>query len=229
MHENEAYKRLLFHHEVMRAKLQIREYFLDHVVKEVYENIGQVLSFVRMQLAVSLKSDVQIPVERIIQSGFHIENAVKDLRKMVKNFYPDVVLYSAHGWVEIFASTVINLNLETDLNIRTQGDPVQIEYGSGLLLCKVLLDIFFIIKKQKAKITDCFILYLEDKVEVNIVYDGKLVQWNEIPKSLDQITATYQASILEQIELLEGSIKFKDVNTGRYQILLEAPFKSSLQ
>src|SRR5215210_9587793 len=93
-------KKLIAMIEALRARLEIRDFFLKTAVRDVYENIGQVLSLVRMQLA-HLNTNAKVDInEKIDTSGNLIGQSIRDLRVMCRNFYPDLELLKEEGLVE---------------------------------------------------------------------------------------------------------------------------------
>src|SRR6478735_12794386 len=92
---------LLFKHEVLKARLAIRDFFLKNTVREVYENIGQVLSLVRVQLALLDTNKTEI-YESVESPGHLVGKSIKDLRVMCKSFYPDADIISDDGFIGVF-------------------------------------------------------------------------------------------------------------------------------
>jgi nitrate/nitrite-specific signal transduction histidine kinase len=84
--ENQSF---LFKYEILRARLETRNFFLKNTVREVYENIGQVLSLVRLQLALidgASKEEKNIDEElnvNIESSGKLVGQSIKDLRAFI--------------------------------------------------------------------------------------------------------------------------------------------------
>src|ERR671926_1311362 len=101
----QAHEQLLFRHDVLRARLDIRDFFLKNTVREVYENIGQVLSLERMQLAM-LDSDKKAAIASIESPGNLVGQSIRDLRVMCKSFYPDADIINENGFVEALRDTI---------------------------------------------------------------------------------------------------------------------------
>ncbi len=78
-------KKFLFNYEILKARLAIRDVFMQNAVKNIYENIGQVLSLIRMQLAAHSLTSVPSSNE----AGNLVAQSIKDLRLMGNSFHPD--------------------------------------------------------------------------------------------------------------------------------------------
>jgi hypothetical protein len=57
MSDQAHHEGMLYQYELLRTRLRIREHYLQTAVKDVYDNIGQVLSLIRLQLAL-LQADI---------------------------------------------------------------------------------------------------------------------------------------------------------------------------
>src|SRR4051794_40370900 len=92
-------KKLLYEHEVLWACYEIRDYYLKKNVKDIYENIGQVLSLVRVQLDL-LTNENEISKVDITQSDNLVGKAIQDLRIMSTRFYPETELLAKLGLIQ---------------------------------------------------------------------------------------------------------------------------------
>src|SRR5688572_30801693 len=88
----------LFELEVLRARLEIRDFFLKNLFREVYENIGQVLSLVRVMLA--------SPGAGTERASELVGKSIRDLRQMCKSFFPDADLLQQNGFANGIKETV---------------------------------------------------------------------------------------------------------------------------
>src|SRR5437868_1494947 len=119
-YELKPHEQLLFRHEALRARLDIRDFFLKNTVREVYENIGQVLSLVRMQLAL-LAADTKAVVKSVESPGNLVGQSIRDLRVMCKSFYPDAEILSDQGFVEALRDTARILYQQEEPVITIKG------------------------------------------------------------------------------------------------------------
>lgn len=72
-----------YHQELLHTRIEVQEQALDWVSKEIHDNIGQVLSIIRMQLNHEPHSrSKQELVEEMIQASASIEQCIHDLRNM---------------------------------------------------------------------------------------------------------------------------------------------------
>ena len=93
-----SYRELLYLYEILHTRLEIREHFLKTVVKEVYENIGQVLSLIRVQLSFYGQTLKQGKMKKLDSSGELVGKTIRDLRDMCQLFYPEADIISGAGF-----------------------------------------------------------------------------------------------------------------------------------
>jgi len=92
---------LLIDNEALRARLKIRDFFLDNTVREIYQNVGQALSAVRLELDAA-----RLDLAMIQAAGQIVAQAIRDLRRMGKNFNPDATLLEQEGFTESIKSVI---------------------------------------------------------------------------------------------------------------------------
>ncbi|MBD0278567.1 MAG: hypothetical protein ICV81_11485 [Flavisolibacter sp.] len=227
MHNSKVYKRLLFQNEVLRSKLKIREYFLDSIVRDVYENIGQVLSLVRMQLAALTFPVDETSYEKITTSSHLVAQAIGELRNMCRHFYPDAGMIKDLGWIEEFKSIVDTISPEADVKIPEE-EPIEIDLDASLILFRILQEMLFSIKDREGEIIDLCITYRENTIEITTNYRGEFIKWEQINGDSDWTRQLARTSIYERVSLIEGSLFMDTLKTGMYCIVLKIPIKSAL-
>jgi signal transduction histidine kinase len=78
----QGYQNMALYEELLRIQLEIQEHSLDMIVKEIYENVGQVLSLVKLNL--SMLNTAKEPEARktATHAGDLLGKAIRDLRKI---------------------------------------------------------------------------------------------------------------------------------------------------
>jgi hypothetical protein len=218
-------KQLLIKYEILRARLEIREFFLKTSVREVYENIGQVLSLVRMQLSIFDPEKLGHKTEDIVQSGDLVGQSIRDLRSMCRSFYPDVDILKNGGFIEGLESTLKILNLSDKETIKLKGTRKDIPEGLRLIAFKMMQDILIAIKKIEGKYKSMVVSYREETIDVTISYTGELIDLNR--KNTINIEDV-AFSLLDTAQLIEGNISTRKSKAGTISLTLQVPLKISL-
>jgi len=217
--ELQANELLLFRHDVLRARLDIRDFFLKNTVREVYENIGQVLSLVRMQLAL-LDSDKKEVMQSVESPGHLVGQSIRDLRVMCKSFYPDADIISEEGFVEVFRDTIKILYQYTDPVINIKGIQQEIQPDLKLVVFKMIQEMLTLIKESEGTFVSLTIEYVDQQVNFTILYNGTAIPFdNKISDDTTDLTLEQRA------QLIKGKLSVAKQSNGLMQIQLSHPLK----
>lgn len=211
----QAQEQLLFRHEVLRARLDIRDFFLKNTVKEVYENIGQVLSLVRMQLALLNTSKTVIAES----PGNLVGQSIKDLRVMCKSFYPDADISNEDGFVEVFQDTIKILYQQDNATVTIKGTPKEIQPEVKLVVFKMIQEILVFIKELEGTFISLTITYVAQEATIKIVYRGAAISFNNTSDNSINLT------LAERAQLINGKLRLAKSRSGLMQVQLAHPLK----
>jgi len=181
MPDNEQYEKLLYQYEVLLSRLTIREHYLKTVVKEVYENIGQVLSLIRVQLSSFQPDIIADSKEKMNSSGELVSQTIRELRTMCHLFYPEENIISSHGFNKTIAGEIKIQYPVAQCFIPAENEKLpKLDQERGLLLFSILLEIFRLISgKQKGQIHTIAIKYAGDQILITIDYSGEIIRRNK--------------------------------------------------
>jgi signal transduction histidine kinase len=77
-----GYQNMGLYEELLRIQLEIQEHSLDMIVKEIYENVGQVLSLVKLNLSMLNTAKELEARKTATHAGDLLGKAIRDLRKI---------------------------------------------------------------------------------------------------------------------------------------------------
>lgn len=214
----QAQGQLLFRHEVLKARLDIRDFFLKNTVREIYENIGQVLSLVRMQLAM-LDNGKQAIVESVESSGQLVGQSIKDLRLMCKSFYPDAAIVNEEGFIAVFRDAIQILFEQDEPVIKIVGTPKDIQPDLKLVVFKMMHDVLIAIKESGGVFVSLTIAYLEREVKITVFYNGNVVPFG------NKADGDAHLTLAERAQLIAGKWRLAHSKKGIEQIQLSYPLK----
>lgn len=221
MTDQRSYRELLYQYEILRARLQIREHYLRTVVKEVYDNIGQVLSLIRVQLAL-LRTDFETgKKEKIDSSGELVGKTIRDLRNMCQLFYPEEDMISGSGFSRAVENEIKTWYSEAAFSIDEENrTPETIKEEAGLVLFGILLEIFALIRhKGNGQLNSIVIKYTANKINIVIDHRGEIIKKNKAGKPV----SSFDLSIFERAELMGGNLKIKNAEHDCRRIKLVIP------
>lgn len=215
-------RQLQFKLEVARARLQIRDFFLRTSIREVYENIGQVLSLVRMQLSMLDETSLAKAEVNIHSSGNLVGQSIRDLRAMSKSFYPDADILQEHGFVEACKSSIkILFDTEKPL-IKIKGVPKTIDGNLKLVIFRMVQEILIAIKEYKDEFVSLIISYGSDVVKFTFNYFGNSSLKDTGIKGTENDN---ELTFLERVKLINAKLSLSHLKTGNEQIKLISPLK----
>ena len=220
MPDQRSYRKLLYQYEILRARLEIREHYLGTVVKEVYDNIGQVLSLIRVQLTL-LRSDFETAKKENLDSpGELVGKTIRDLRTMCQLFHPETDMISSSGFNRAVEQEIKTWSPEAVCYIEKESVvPVTINEEKAMVLFGILLEIFDLVKKQgKAKLSSIVIKYTGNKINIAIDHNGEMIKRNKTSEP-----GTFDLSIFERAELLGGKLQIKNGGHDCRRIKLAIP------
>lgn len=217
-------QKLLYQYEVMRARFDIREFFLETAVKDIYENIGQVLSLIKMQLAV-LYPGKQNNQGSITKSGELLSQSIRDLRNLSRSFYPDMELLKKSDWIEALRHFVELMQLQADPLIKIKEEPEKMSAGLKVIVFNMILEILGLIKELKGKYKNITVSSHNTEVTISIEYLGDEITLGAEDENLEKVN---YLSFNKRIQLINGSFMQKKNKAGITKITLISPLKNNL-
>lgn len=221
MADAELYRKLLYQHEVLRARLGIREHYLKTIVKEVYENIGQVLSLVRVQLTLLDAGYGGEEKEKIDSSGKLVGSAIRDLRHLCQRFQPETDITSTAGFNEAIGQEIKSTYPDAVYSVQPGSIiPVTIGNERALILFNLLLEVLSVLGESKdRKFAEAVITYRPTHIEFLVIYTGEPVKTGRIKSQSNPL----DLSVLKRVELLDGSLELKAGKDQKRKIKLVIP------
>ena len=220
---HKQYEKLLYQHEILLARLSVREHFLKTVVKEVYENIGQVLSLIRVQLSSFQPGVVAGNKEEINSSGELVGQTIRELRTMCRLFYPEDTIITSRGiadaiFTEIktqYPAAICNFPDKPDLLSGLEADQLLLLYSIVLQLLQRVQD------KVPNTLTAASLLQKEKRLFIILDYTGAAIcregsAWKE---------GLFHLSVFDRVKLLDGKLGIKKTRSGNRRIKLELPIQ----
>lgn len=95
---------------LLKAKLELRNYFYSIFVRVVYEDVGQILSLVRMQVAFYGQQKEDNHSTQLLQAGELIARCIKDLRTACTLLVPEQNLSGYQEFLELTQLAISSTN-----------------------------------------------------------------------------------------------------------------------
>jgi signal transduction histidine kinase len=160
-----------FRQELLKTRIEMQDQTLSRVSREIHDNITQVLSFVKLNLALVNTPDEQQRAEKIAESRELVSQAISDLRDLSKSLSFEHI--TRQGLVKTIETEVARLNKSGIIRaeVIAEGNIISLGEQRELVLFRIFQEsINNALKHAGAKdfkivlkyIPEMFILTLED-------------------------------------------------------------------
>ena len=160
-----------FRQELLKTRIEMQDQTLSRVSREIHDNITQVLSFVKLNLALVNTPDEEQRTEKIAESRELVAQAISDLRDLSKSLSLEHI--TRQGLVKTIEAEAARLTKSGIIRatVVTEGDVILLGEQRELVLYRIFQEsINNALKHANAKdfkivlkyIPEMFILTLED-------------------------------------------------------------------
>ena len=190
--------------EELDSRIEIQERSLQVYSKEIFENIGQVLSLVKLQL----QTESKIP-----EPGKLLGKAITDLRNLTKQLSPDEIIKNGFGYA-----------INCELKRLSEAGFCRMEFceeGSFINLEDVKeLVAFCILQQLTYPVLDIYhpgfirmnVQYLRTSIEIEVTRIFKEVP---LPLNIEEM-----ANFKQRLSTINSSISYKNQNCNTLQITI---------
>jgi signal transduction histidine kinase len=135
-HREQEHLQSNFRQELLKAQLEIQEQTLSHIGREIHDNIGQVLSFVKLNLGTSTNNLLHLQ-QKMVESRDLVAQAINDLRDLSKSMsFQHIVHLGLVKAIQIEAERVNKSNL-LQLEVKVEGEIYELGQQCELVLFRI--------------------------------------------------------------------------------------------
>ncbi|MBU3743009.1 MAG: HAMP domain-containing protein [Sediminibacterium sp.] len=159
--------------ELYNNQQKIQEQTLNHVSQEIHDNVGQMLSLVRIQL--NLAAQQENNENKIITDAQdNIGRAIRDLRDLAKGMSSDrIKLLGLYDSVEQEVERIRRTGI-CEVQMNCEGDKRTIDHQREIILFRVLQECLQnVLKHSEVKLLDIRFTYSGNLLSIQIKDDGK--------------------------------------------------------
>ncbi|MBD0254228.1 MAG: hypothetical protein ICV83_00805 [Cytophagales bacterium] len=184
MHEKTALKEA-FAQEILKAQLEMQEQTFRTISQEIHDNIGQVLSLVRLQISTVNPIDLAATEQKITSSKELLDQALDDLRNLSKQLNPEHVgSHPLSGLLRTQLNIIQKAGLH-ETHFEMHGEETPLDPGKKLIVFRIAQEALNnVLKHAAARHISVVLMYLPDKSLLSIKDDG---QGFEIPPAPDAL------------------------------------------
>ena len=126
-----------FRQELLKTRIEMQDQTLSRVSREIHDNITQVLSFVKLNLALVNTPDEEQRAEKVAESRELVSQAISDLRDLSKSLSLEHI--TRQGLVKTIQAEAARLTKSGIINavVVTEGDVIPLGEQRELVLFRI--------------------------------------------------------------------------------------------
>jgi signal transduction histidine kinase len=162
-----------FRQELLKTRIEIHEQTLEHISKEIHDNITQVLSFVKLSLGTLGNTLDSSQKTKVSESRELIAQTITDLRDLSKSLSFEHI--SAVGLIKTIEKEVERINKSglVEINLLTEGQEYSLGEQRELVLFRILQEALNnALKHAGAKHFKISLQYQHDLFNLTLEDDG---------------------------------------------------------
>jgi signal transduction histidine kinase len=171
--QEQAALQAAFQHELLRAQIEMQDQTLNYISREIHDNIAQVLSFVKLSLAMPANTAPAERQSKISESRELISQAITDLRDLSKSLSYDHI--TSLGLSKTIEMEVDRLNKSglIEASLVLEGGTYSLGSQSELVLFRIFQEgLNNALKHSGAKHLDIRLQYQPDLFNLTLEDDG---------------------------------------------------------
>jgi signal transduction histidine kinase len=180
--------KMQFENQLLESQVEIHEQTLKNISEEIHDNIGQMLSLVKLNLN-TFPPDLEEPVQKKISDTEELlGKAINDLRDLNQSMHGDKI--SAMGLEAALAQELKQLQKTGmfDTELLVEGHNYQLEQQKEIILFRIVQEALNnAIKHSGAKKIAIYLLYSPESFLLKITDNGKGFDATGYPPSLSGI------------------------------------------
>lgn len=217
-----------YQQEILRSQIEIQQQTLQAVSQEIHDNIGQLLSIVKMQLNIIEESPVSNPHQtQIIKTNELVSRVIEDLRSLAKGVNPDFVqTYGLAECVRFELERLQNTGLfKTELQIT--GIPHKLNLAREFIVYRVIQESLNNIIKHAGATAVCIHFNYSDKTLQCVVNDnGRGFDLDETLKANASTSGSGLRNMQQRVKMINGIMDISGKLNEGACIKITIPFTS---
>ena len=201
--------KVTFQQELLKTQLEIQEATLKNISQEIHDNIGQALSFIKLNINTIDITATEKAKEKLFESKKLLTKAIQDLRDISKSLNTDFI--SEIGLVNALEQQLTLLKktglYSTSSNVTGQVEKFELQ--KELFVFRIVQELLNnIVKHAEATSIDIYMNYLPSKLSIDILDNGKGFDPSIIENVNSQPKGIGLYNMLNRIALVNGKIQF---------------------
>lgn len=215
-----------FDQEIREAENEIQEATLRHVGRELHDNVGQILTLVKIQLGKLI--DENPTNQRLQDSREFLHKALQDLRSLTKGLNSEAVLQEGIVKAIQFELERVRkvgiLQIEFDASVETY----QLDRNKEVLVFRIFQELLQnVLKHAQARNLYVNLLIQGEGLKLDFVDDGIGFSVAKTQEKKGFEAGSGIPNLIHRAKLMHGTLQFQTPENGGTRALLFIPFKTN--
>src|SRR5215213_688995 len=161
-----------FQQELLRTQLEIQEQTFQNISQEIHDNIGQMLSLVKLNLNTADFNDLPTAIEKVTRSKELVSKAISDLRDLSKSLNPEIIMKI--GLTEALERQllIVAKTGQYEVNLSQDGDYYRLDPHKKLIIFRIFQELLNnIINHSKARTVNVTLEYQPELFRLSVTDD----------------------------------------------------------
>ncbi|RDC62866.1 sensor histidine kinase [Adhaeribacter pallidiroseus] len=167
--------KIIFQNEKLKAQLEMQEQTFHSISQEIHDNIGQILSLIRLNISTIKPDDYASTEQKISISKELLDQAIEDLRDLSKRLNTEFVNQQSLSALLQFQLSLIQKAGYHHTTLEVHGEEeANLDPEKKLIIFRIAQEALNnVIKHAAAQNIAVALVYLSDKIILSIKDDGR--------------------------------------------------------
>ena len=209
---------------LLESKLEIQEQTFKNISQEIHDNIGQVLSFIKLNLNTLNLHGNETDDEKLQQSKNLLTQAIRDLRDIAKTLNTDFIKDTGILDAIEYQLVLLRKSGQYETEFLIEGIPYRLDVQKELVVFRVVQELLNnIVKHAEASWIRVEIRYQADNVIIQVRDNGKGFDLPDIESMQGLHNGLGLRNMLNRVALIHGLISINSIPGDGTRSLIELP------
>jgi two-component system NarL family sensor kinase len=206
-------------YEIIKTKFEIQEQARKNITREIHDNIGQVLSLVKLHLATLDSTRPEEVVQKAFTGNLLLSKAIKDLRNLTK--YLDAEYISRIGFLKSLEYELgfIPLERTADPAFTVTGSRASLKKEEELLLFRAIQKViaWFLVSSNDSQLS-VQVQYQTDILSVRLYNQGQAGSEQEYDPNAPEMNL-----VRTKLQLIGADLQMECINDHKMTVHINLP------
>lgn len=214
-----------FQQELLRTQLEIQEQTFQNISQEIHDNIGQMLSLVKLNLnTADFNQALPAAIDKVQRSKELVSKAISDLRDLSKSLNPEIIMKIGLTEAMERELLIVAKTGQYEVNLSQEGDYYRLDPQKELIIFRIFQEILNnIINHSKAKTVNVTLEYQPQLFRLTVGDDGMGFDITSL-KYNERCPGLGIQSMRNRAKMIGAEIQFMSVLDEGTEVSVELPF-----